>query len=262
MSYGVYTPPNWDARTPLPLVVFLHGAGDDERVFDKRRVVPEILDEWIADRRLPPFIMAVPDGQRGFWTNWHDGSHRYEDWVMDDVIPQMYERYPIIEGRENLHLMGISMGGAGTLYIALHNRDQFASAAVWSAPIFDVDQTMDFLAGKVFRAAPAERMFGPPDRKTVERDIAYGQLRSADDLAGMELLIGAGTRDIPGILPSTRKFQAHLEKNSIPHRYVVYRGGHHWKDWARVFPVALCKHLARDECQLEDDSFYTLEERD
>ena len=30
VNYGVYIPPGWDERTPLPLIVFLHGAGDDE----------------------------------------------------------------------------------------------------------------------------------------------------------------------------------------------------------------------------------------
>ncbi len=260
MSYGVYTPPGWDQKTPLPLVVFLHGGGDDETVFSQHRQVTQIFDEWIADGRLPPFIMVVPDGDRGFWRNWYDGTHHYEDWVMNEVIPAMYADYPIAPGRENLHLMGISMGGAGTTYMSLAHREQFGSASIFSAPLFDVEQTMKFLEGRYFRALPTERVFGPPDREKVEAHNVYNQLASPEDLRGMKLLIGAGTTDLAGIKPSTRKFHEHLEQQGVPHTYVVYRGGHHYKDWARVFPVALCKHLAGSACALPEDSFYELEE--
>ncbi|MCA9711281.1 MAG: hypothetical protein KDK70_35915, partial [Myxococcales bacterium] len=43
LRYGVYTPPGWDHATPLPLVVLLHGAGDDETSAD-RAIVTERLD--------------------------------------------------------------------------------------------------------------------------------------------------------------------------------------------------------------------------
>src|SRR5690606_38545554 len=44
MTYGLYLPPGWDQQTPLPLVVFLHGGGDDERAWDDHPVVTKKLD--------------------------------------------------------------------------------------------------------------------------------------------------------------------------------------------------------------------------
>jgi putative tributyrin esterase len=259
MSYAVYTPPGWDGSTPLPLVVFLHGAGDDETVLEERAVVVRTFDEWITAGKLDPFIMVTPNGDQGFWTNWFDGSHRYEDYVVDEIIPTMYERYPIAQGRENLHLMGISMGGAGTMYTAIHHIDRFASATVLSAPLFDVEQTMQFLDGKLLRGIPVEQLFGPPDRAKVEASNPYAVLRSAEDLQGTQLLLGVGRSDLPGLLRSNRALHEHLETHAVPHHYLEYRGGHGWRSWAQVFPVALCLQMRGAACELEKDRFYELE---
>src|SRR5580765_7306646 len=83
LRYGIYEPPGWDHRTPLPLVVLLHGAGEDETAADLK-VVTDRLDRAIMEGRLPPFLMVTPDGERGLWMDWYDGSHRYKSWVLDD----------------------------------------------------------------------------------------------------------------------------------------------------------------------------------
>lgn len=259
MPYAVYTPPGWDGQTPLPLVVFLHGGGDDETVLEKQAVVVRTLDEWISSGRLDPFIMVAPNGEKSFWTNWHDGSHRYEDYVVFEIIPEMQRRYPIAAGRENLHLMGISMGGAGTMYTMIHHMDRFASATVLSAPLFDVDQTMRFLEGKLLRGVPVERLFGPPDRAKVEQSNPFVVLASEQSLQGTQLLLGAGRSDLPGLLSTNRKLHDELERKAVPHHYLEYQGGHGWRSWAQLFPVALCLHMRGDGCELEDDRFYELE---
>src|SRR5690606_24215274 len=118
LAYGVYLPPRsrWDGEERLPLVVLLHGARDDETSADRRRVV-EALDEAIEEGTLPPFVMVTPRGELGFWVNWEDGSHRYRDWVLDEVVPDARARYPL--RAESLHLVGVSMGGGGGLQMWL-----------------------------------------------------------------------------------------------------------------------------------------------
>lgn len=247
MTYGVYEPPGWDHASPLPLVVFLHGGGDDERALDDHPVVTRTLDRMISEGRLPPVLVAVPDGERGFWRNWADGSHRFADWVMDEVLPDVRQRYPV--QADNLHLMGISMGGAGTMYLGLDHLDTFASLTVLSAPLFDGDTTLRFLESDFMeRFAPMSRIFGSPDPDEVRARNAWSRLSSAEALGDTILYVGAGTVDLGRIGPLTRDFHAHLVENGVPHHYHSFPGGHRWVDWARVFPVSLCYALQGDAC--------------
>jgi hypothetical protein len=145
------------------------------------------------------------------------------------------------------------------MYTMIHRRNLFGSATVLSAPLFDVEQSMDFLDGKVLRGLPVDKLFGPPDRAKVERSNPFVQLASTEDLQGTQLLIGAGRRDMPGLLPTNRKLHESLEQHGVPHHYLEYRGGHNWRSWSQIFPVALCLHMRGDACQLEEDRFYALE---
>src|SRR3989442_6725944 len=56
----VYLPPGYDPRKQYPVGIFLHGAAQDEQFFLQNPV--ELFDQAIVDGRLPPVILAAPDG--------------------------------------------------------------------------------------------------------------------------------------------------------------------------------------------------------
>src|SRR5215510_16052087 len=56
----VYLPPGFDPRLCYPLAMCLHGATQDERFFLGAAV--EQFDQAIMCGKLPPVILAVPDG--------------------------------------------------------------------------------------------------------------------------------------------------------------------------------------------------------
>lgn len=260
MDVSVYLPPQWDGRTKLPLVVFLHGGGDDSRSLEERGAT-DVLDAMINAGQLEPFIMVAPEGEMGFWSNWYDGTNDYEDWVMEDVIPWVQRTYPVSTAREDTHLMGVSMGGAGTLFMALNHLDRFASASVISAPIFTDEQAAEmfdnFFWRTIFRA---ERVFGPPTEERVATKSVYLRTQSAEDLRGLRLLIGYGRGDSELIRESSAAFHRHLGARGIPHRTLVYDGEHSWNDWRRIFPATLCRQLRAAPCRLSRETFYEIRE--
>ncbi len=223
----------------MPIVVLLHGAGDDSTSADRRALVRR-LDAAVASGELPPFVLVTPEGDFGFWVDWHDGSHRWRSWVLDEVVPDVRRRFPTIEGTA-LHLAGVSMGGGGGLQMWLSDPARFGSAAILSAPILDEADTRSFLARFV---APGvlERVFGPPGSK-VGID-PYTALASAADLRGSRLLFGAARLDRGGILRSNEAFDRRLREAAVPHRFVVFPGNHSWRTWSRVLPWAICWQLA------------------
>jgi len=254
MAYGVYTPPGWDGATPLPLVVLLHGAGDDETSAD-RAVVTEQLDRAITTGAVPPFVMVTPQGDRGFWMNWQDGSHRYRDWVLDEVVPAVRRDHPIVEGSAGLHLMGVSMGGGGGMQLWLNDPERFASATLLSAPMLTEQETFDFLDRYLPREVMA-RAFGEGEEGG--GTDPYRALATPEGLGHTRLVFGAATRDMKPIRRSNERFHEHLEARAVPHRYMVFPGGHGWAAWSKVFPVALC-HQLRDTCTMSAPPSWRIE---
>jgi S-formylglutathione hydrolase FrmB len=130
----VYLPPCYDPTKLYPAVVYLHAFTQDEQHFLKHMVVP--LDAAMAEGRLPPAIVVVPDGSiRGrpsffssasFFANSDAG--RFEDYLVQDVWCWFTNTFPIRPEREAHVLVGGSMGGAAAYMLAIKHPDCFATA--------------------------------------------------------------------------------------------------------------------------------------
>ena len=133
--YGLYLPRNFDASRTYPLVVSLHGAYSNHRlnlrrVFGKNNLPGESDAE--ASRYFPPlrdveFIVATPYSR---------GTLGYQDIGerdVYDVLADVKTRFKIDDDR--IYLTGLSMGGGGSLWLALTRPDVWAAvAAVCPAP--------------------------------------------------------------------------------------------------------------------------------
>jgi len=240
MAYALYTPPGWKKGETLPLVLFLHGGGDDVRCLDQAGI-PELLDREISAGRVPRAVVLVPEGDNGFWMNWADGSNLYEDWVLKDLVPAVARELGTAPCPDGCHVAGISMGGNGALRFALDHPEMFSSVEIISGPILDAAGMKAFTKDPVFRMmAPLDRIFGSTDNvERMRRDDPFQRWQSAADLGRLRLYFARGTHDREGITPTNEAFRAHLEKHGIPHRYVVFPGGHRWEDWKNLFPEVL-----------------------
>src|SRR5271165_1020597 len=132
----VYLPPKYNPECAYPIVLFLHGFGQDEQLFLK--VAPKI-DEAICKGKLPPMIVAAPDGslcgepscfQPGsFFLNSDAGD--FETWVLGDVWEFVGQHYPIRAEREAHVLAGVSMGGFAAYNFGFRHRDNFGVVAAF-----------------------------------------------------------------------------------------------------------------------------------
>ncbi len=240
MAYEVWAPLDHGPDERLPLVVFLHGGGDSENSFDQHGV-GQHLDEALAAGRIPRAVIVTPRGEFGFWENWADGSHRYRDWVVGEVMPAVEATYRTLPCPEHCHVAGVSMGGHGTLRFARFHPDRFASAAALSAPILSTAAVLEFTGRwfvKLF--VPVEAIWGPTDdRAAIERDDLFLQWKSQSDLRGLRLMVAVAEEDRAEIVLTNREFHDHLQSHDIDHAYLEFPGGHKWVSWTPVIERVL-----------------------
>ncbi len=128
----VYLPPGYDPTQRYPLMLWLHGIAADERQF-AHMGVPRI-DEQIAQGKLPPFIIAIPDGTRfgrGGVLSTHSGFvdsrlGDFDDYLESDVWNFVVAHYPIRPERQAHVLAGVSLGGGAAYYHAIKYRERYA----------------------------------------------------------------------------------------------------------------------------------------
>jgi Putative esterase len=136
----VYLPPGFDPHERYPIVFYLHPFAFDERTF--LRIIPHI-DEAIASGKLPPLIVAAPDGSLdgqgclerpgSFFINSRAGL--YEDFLMQDVWDFVCKNYPIRPERKAHVLAGISMGGFAAFNQGIRHREAFGIVAGIHPPL-------------------------------------------------------------------------------------------------------------------------------
>lgn len=244
MDHAVYLPPGFRDDEVLPLVVFLHGGGDSHDAFDRHGISAR-LDRAMREGRVPRAVIVLPDGDFGFWANWADGTRRYEDWVADELVPAVRERYHTRGCPDDCHIMGVSMGGSGALSIAHHRPDRFSTVTAISAPVMNTERMIDFVQNRFFAIfIPTHRIWGSPERARIERDDLFLQWTSPESTHLRRIILAWGDREQGGILDANRAFSRHLREHDIQHHAWEYEGGHAWTAWAPVIERALAAQLA------------------
>lgn len=244
MEYSVYAPPRFTPDEALPLVVFLHGGGDSHDAFD-RHGISERLDRAMTAGEVPRAVIVLPNGDLGFWADWYDESRRYEDWVVDEVMPRVASGYHTRECPDDCHVMGVSMGGNGALRFAHHRPDRFSSVTSISGPVMNTDQMIGFVQNRLYAIfIPTHRIFGPPSpRSRIEADDLFLRWTSPEATHMDGIVLAWGDHDHDDIIRASRAFDRHLTEHHIPHEAWEYEGDHGWVSWAPVIERALAFQL-------------------
>jgi DNA-binding beta-propeller fold protein YncE len=121
VNYLLFMPRDTSAviNGKYPLIISLHGIG--ERGSDLWRVKGEGLPKILDGKNTFPFIVVSP--QCPMTTEWYynDGLQAMVNTMIDSVIA----RYPVDTNR--IYLTGLSMGGIGTLDMAIRYPNRFAA---------------------------------------------------------------------------------------------------------------------------------------
>jgi enterochelin esterase-like enzyme len=227
----VYTPPGFERSKKYPVLYLLHGAGDDETGWLQKGSANVILDNLCASQKAVPMIVVMPNGftrRPGDMPLGPDAPfearqkavNRFESELLDDIIPVIEKRYPVIADSNHRALAGLSMGGSQTMRIGPTNPDTFAYLGVFSAGLRR-DRT---------EPSPEDKTSSYPDAK---------KLNSALKL----FWVSCGDRD--RVLEAAKNIDQFLTEKNINHVWHLDSGGHEWSVWKNDLYL-LAQRLFRD----------------
>lgn len=142
----VYTPPGYDrSGSSYPVLYLLHGNGEAQNGWVMNGRANIILDNGIAEGRVSPMIVVMPQGHALQGANvgplvriaGETGmfSPRFPRDLLEDVIPLVERTYRVKTGPEHRAIAGLSMGGAQALDIGLTNPQVFGYVLGYSAAV-------------------------------------------------------------------------------------------------------------------------------
>ena len=115
VGYTIAYPPHHRRGDSLPLIVMLHGYGNNHATALFGMTPAQALALRVGGAPLRPIAMVTVDGGDGYW-NSHPGDDPMA-MVVEELIP-LCQRRGLGVAPHEIGLMGISMGGYGALAIA------------------------------------------------------------------------------------------------------------------------------------------------
>lgn len=85
--------------------------------------------------------VIMPGALNSAYTNWKTFAKGYfmEDFVIQELMPLVYQWFPVSDKREDNFIAGLSMGGTGTMRFAVNYPEKFAAAACLSSSARDYE---------------------------------------------------------------------------------------------------------------------------
>ena len=236
ISYSVILPSTYHLSSErYPVIYLLHGFGGNHESWLDRCKIDHLVDSLIKEGDIGEFIYIIPDAKNSYYINNYDSSFLYHDFFVKELVPTIDSLFRTRKQREFRALMGLSMGGFGSIILAVENPELFGSVVAMSPAIRNQD---------IFKALPHDtydRFFGSVYGSGLEGDeritrhwmenspFVLIDSTTARNYLGINWYIDCGLYD--PLLPASEAFHQLLLKYQIPHELHIRPGGHNWEYW-------------------------------
>jgi S-formylglutathione hydrolase FrmB len=241
VRYCVVLPPNYDQdkTRKYPVLYFFHGLGDNEQMFIHGGAFNLVEDLW-ERKQIGEFLIVTPAAGASFYINSRSGTVRYEDFLIQEFLPQIEMRYRVSAARGSRGVSGVSMGGYGALHLAFRHPELFVAVSAHSPAL--IDEFPAFVAPSAaggMRARVLEETFGsPPDPAFWERASPLTLAKTAR-MGAQKIYFDCGDQDDYGFEDGAKSLDKILTARHIPHEAHIYPGRHDWEYFAEHLPASL-----------------------
>ena len=242
VRYCAFLPASFDhdKSRRYPVLYYLHGLGDNEQSLLNSGGW-DVVSELRTQGKVGEVIMLAPSGGSTFYINSEDGKVLYEDFFLQEFMPQMEAKYRVLGTRAARGVTGVSMGGYGALRLAFKYPSKFAAvSAQMPALIPELPKNMSSAPGSP--TAILGTVFGSPfNRAYFDRNNVFYFARSATvaSLKQMKIYFDVGNNDDYGFAEGARALDRLLKSRGIPHEFDLYPGRHTIEFAVRHFPKVI-----------------------
>jgi len=237
LPYMVYLPPGYDASTAAryPTAYVLHGGSGLNTEWVDYGLL-DVADRLMGSGEIPPFIIVLPQGDQEYWVD-HvidkstgANGEKWGTYTAREVVPTMDSRYRTIATQAGRAIGGLSMGGHGSMQLALNFPGIWSAIAATSPSLRPEGDAPTYLGFGVEFAA---------------RD-PLSLIKAKPELARQYTWWLDAARTDPWLRPATAIHET-LTTLGIPHEWSTPPGDHsaaYWsrqvEDYLRFYASVLC----------------------
>lgn len=226
LYFGVMLPDGYSEKRAngrtYPVLYLLHGLSGR-------------FDNWIRNAGVSYYpdglnlIIVTPEGGDG----WYSDSltvpnDKYESYIIQELIPEIDNRFRTIADRRGRMIAGLSMGGYGAIKFGLKYPGMFSLVGSFSGAL---DAPLRGQDNKYLRPSIVS-VFGTDNAPARKANDVFRLLRDkpADSIKDVPYIyLSCGTEDF--LFQTNRDFDALLIEKKVPHEYRELPGGHDWSFW-------------------------------
>ncbi len=215
----------YDKNQKFKTIYLLHGMLDDHSCWMRWSMVEEQAEKH-------RFALVMPSGQNGFYINAVHGL-AYYDFINEELPLWAEMNFPLLEGRENRYIAGLSMGGYGAMRHGLANPDRYAAIGAFSGAldILELKNALEAVS-TYHNIVDYDNLFGGIEAIKGSDNDLYALADKCKEVAKElpKIYITCGTEDVI-CLNMDRKYRDALLEKGYDVTYYEMPGVHEWKVW-------------------------------
>lgn len=198
----------------FPVIYLLHGAWGSYRDWPKKADLRSLATQY-------SIIFVCPDGQDSWYFDSPiDSTFQFETYITQELRQYVETKYRTLNHPKYRAITGLSMGGHGALWLGWRHPDIYGSCGSMSGGVDIYNFPNKWKIN--------ERLGEYDSNKEVWREHSVMNLVSTL-VPGQNIIIDDGNKDI--FINENNALHNALDKQGIPHDYIVRPGAHNWSYW-------------------------------
>ena len=239
IKYNVYLPAGYNPEQAYPVIYLLHGLYGDYTNWVETGGMKAVADELVATGELLPAVIIMPNAGGPDVNAYQNGYFNVKDWPYEDfffqeLLPAAESKYNCGGSKGQRAIMGLSMGGGGTIVYAQRHPDLFSSAYGMSA-------WLDSNRARVQDPAQKESKFYLTNESVCDHS-ALNFMDQADEvtigrLKTVKWFLDCGDDD--SLMMLSVNLYTKMRSAGVPCELRVRNGAHTWEYWHTALRLSL-----------------------